>query len=423
MPNHGWKILLSLACVLASFPTLVSAETVFEEVSIIYDAGRQDSLSSAAVDIAGNMYLTGVTDDVERTYFVAKYDSHGHEKWIHTDSSSTQAREMIVDRNGNAYVALSSKLGKILKYDTDGNESILADPRIVPYGCCGWPVGLVLDKDGNNLYSWASHTIQKISLDGSTGWIQRFHTASYSVRDIEADNSGNIYVVGHSVSVHNRSAPGLIVKKLDSLGNVIWSQFWHAEGDGDQGETVHGLELDSNNNVYLLTQSLNYEDSCRYCVTSFVVRFSSDGYTMSSAILNGTDGYMAGAMKVADDKVYVTMRSRTHMLTAQKLNTDLSLAWSSEYSNGFATPLSLDVDGFGNVLVGFRGQYNAAAVKFDTHGDELWTQNFDGNDLKLTKFGPTGEVYVAGNISSGFGPSFTTDAVMYRYGVAPLSCQ
>ncbi len=142
------------------------------------------------------------------------------------------------------------------------------------------------------------------------------------------DIDGNMYFTGSSLG------NTYLTVKYDNLGNIIWSRFWHAEGDGTQGKTVHGLQLDANNNVYLLVQSINYENSCLYCITSFVVHFSSDGNTTNSTILNGTNGYAAGAIKVADDKIYATILSRnTHMLTVQKLNTDLSLDWSTEYSN------------------------------------------------------------------------------------------
>ncbi|VAW96708.1 hypothetical protein MNBD_GAMMA20-2524 [hydrothermal vent metagenome] len=429
MCNIKWILLLLFLLIMTSLPVLVSAETVFKEISVTYDEGKKDYIGSATVDIDGNMYFTGSSPG--NTYLTVKYDSYGREKWVRTYSPNPASRaggagKMTVDRAGNIYVAPSRNLGKILKYDADGNQSILSNPRIVPYGCCSKQTGLVLDKNENNLYSWASHTIQKISLDGGSNWLQRFHTANYLVRGIATDDSGNIYVVGHSVAVNNPSAGGLIIKKFDNLGNVIWSRFWHAEGDGSQGETVHGLQLDTNNNIYLLVQSINYENSCLYCITSFVVRFSSDGSTTNSTILNGTNGYQAGAIKVADDKIYVTMLSRnTHILTVQKLNTDLSLDWSTEYShsNGNLSLASPDVDGLGNVLVGFRQQYNDVIIKFDVYGNELWTQNFDGRRLVFLKFGTTGEIYAAGSRSTGFGANHNADVVMYRYGVTQLICQ
>jgi len=427
MPNNKWKMLLPLAGVLAVLPILASAETVIEEVSVIYDGERRDPVNSAAVDIYGNMYLTGGRGGVNG-YFTAKYDSYGREKWVRTHITGQSSwygphDTMIVDRESNAYVALSESynFGKVLKYDADGNETVLVAGGSIS-GNISTRIGLALDKTERNLYLRAGDSIQKISLEGGTGWIKQLHYWNTKVRDITVDDSGNIYALGETRHNTGNNSSDIVVKKFDSEGNVLWSQFWQKEGS--QNEMAYGIELDSSDNAYILVHSVNNESSCLYCVTSSVVSISSDGGTVNSVVLNGTDGYLAGDIKVAADKVYVTIRNRsTSVLTAQKLNADLSLAWSTEYSSGSSVPLGLDVDGLGNIIVGIRGQNNMATVKFDMYGNELWTQNFDGNHMAFVKFGITGEFYVAGSKGTGFGASYNTDAVMYRYGVTQLVCQ
>jgi len=402
---------------------LVSAETAFEEISVSYDGGGYDPVNSAAVDLYGNMYITGGRGNNAgvgaNEYFTVKYDSYGREKWVRVHSTSqaswfAQIDTMIVDRDSNAYVALSESynFGKVLKYDADGNETVLAAGGSISSNI-GTQIGLALDKTERNLYLRAGDSIQKISLEGGTGWIKQLHYWNTKVRDIAVDDSGNIYALGETRHNTGNGTSDIVVKKFDSEGNELWGQFWYEEGV--QNEMAYGIELDSNDNAYILVQAVNYENSCLYCVTSSVVEFSSDGEIVDSVVLNGTDGYLAGDIKVAAGKVYVTMRRRgTNVLTVQKLNADLSLAWSTEYSGGTSRPHALDVDGLGNVVVGIRGQYNMATVKFDMYGNELWTQSGDGYSSTFVKFGVTGEVYAAGN---------NTDAVMYRYGVTQLICQ
>ncbi len=407
------KVKIILLIVMMGLPIPVLSETVFEEVRVVYDGGGQDNLSSAAVDIDGNMYITGVGINGTRGGFIAKYDSYGSEEWVRYPSGSiSNGNKMIVDRDGNAYVVLSGELGKTLKYDSEGNESVLADPQIVPYGCCGRAVGLVFDNDENNLYSWASHTIQKISLDGGAGWAQRLHTASYMVVDVAVDVSGNIYAVGYSLSV----VSGVVVKKLDSSGNVIWSRL--LQDEGVSGEVAYGLELDANNNVYVLLQAGSYEDAGSYTTTSLVASISSDGSVVNSVVLHGTYGYMAGGIKVVDDKVYALTRKRAQptAMIVQKLNVDLSLVWSSaEYLIGYRTPQHLDVDGLGNVVVGVNEMDNKTAiVKFDANGSDLWTIKGEGRNPVLVEFGRGGDVYAADAFLDGF---------MYRYDVTQLTCQ
>ncbi|NOX91552.1 MAG: hypothetical protein GXP18_03615 [Gammaproteobacteria bacterium] len=420
MSNNKSMILLSIAGILTSLPMLTSAETVFEEVRVVYDGGGQDHLNAAAVDVDGNMYITGVRGQsagINAAYYTAKYDSYGREEWlrIYAPGGTSAGGKMTIDRDGNSYIALTAPLGRILKYDTDGNESILvADPNITPYGCCSGEVGLVLDKDENNLYTWVSHTIQKVSLNGGTNWAQQLHAASYLVRDIAVDDAGDIYVVGQSLSI----ATELVIKKFDSLGNVIWSQFWSE--DGMQSEYTYGLELDSNNNVYILAQVVSYENSCLYCVTSSIINFSSDGNFVNSVILGGEDEYVAGSIKIVDDKIYVVVRKRTGpTMVTQKRNTDLSLIWSAEHAVGYIVPRnSPDIDGLGNVIVGYDGlDAKMSTVKYDMNGNELWTMKGEGRRSVFVKFGASSDIYTAG--SAGLIP----DTFMYRYDVTSLICQ
>lgn len=416
-------LMLAISGVLMSSPMLASAETVFEEVSVTYDGGGQDPVNSAAVDVDGNMFITGGRGNSAgvgaQTYYIAKYDSYGREKWVRTHSTGQsswigQNDTMIVDRNSNAYVALSESynFGKVLKYDADGNETVLLAGGSTP-SSYDHRIGLVLDKGENNLFLRASNTIKKISLSGGAGWAKLLHSSNTWVRDIAVDGSGNVYAVGRTLYLTGNGTSDVIVKKFDSNGNEMWVQHWYEEGK--QGEDAYGLEIDSNGNVYILVQTMNFEAACSYCITSSVVSYDTNGNLTGSTVLNGTDGFMAGAIKVVDDNVYVTMRRKTTgVLIAQKLGADLSLLWNSEYSGGVSTPRGLDVDGLGNVVVGIRTQYNMATVKFDGSGAELWTQSGSGSDSSFVKFGTTGEVYAAGA---------TVDAFMYRYGVTQLICQ
>jgi len=422
MTNNNLRLVLALAGALTALPTFVSAETVFEEVSVKYDGGGEDPVNSAAVDLYGNMYVTGGRGNSSgagsNTYYTAKYDSYGREQWVRIHSPGQgswigQKDTMVVDRSGNAYVALSQSyvFGKVLKYDRNGNETVLVEGDSIPESYDS-RIGLELDGSENSLFLGASNSIRKISLDGGTGWTRQLLNWNTWVRDIAVDGSGNLYAIGTSAYTSGNGTTDIIVKKFDSNGNVIWSQLWY--GEGKQNETAYGLELDSSGNVYVLVQALNFEQSCLYCNTPIVVKFDADGAILGSVALSGT-GYLAGSIKVANDDVYVTIQNQsTQVMTVQKLNADLALGWSTVYSGGTSTPMSMDVDGLGNVIVGIRKSYGTATVKFDMNGNLLWTKSGAGYDLAFVKFGTTGEIYAAG--SNG-------DALMYRYGVTQLICQ
>ena len=416
MSNNKGMFLLSMAAGLAGLSMVASAETVFEEVSVTYDGAAQDPVNSAAVDLYGNMYITGTNSG---SYFTAKYNSYGSEVWLRFHDTGTSSwfgkfDTMIVDRDSNVYVALSESynFGRILKYDADGNETVLVAGGGTPYNH-DHKIGLELDSAQDNLFLRASNTISKVSFNGGAGWSQLLHNSNTWVRDIAIDDSGNVYAVGRSQYLSGNGTTDVIVKKFDSNGNELWVQHWFETGT--QAEDAFGIELDSTGNAYILVQANNYNSACSGCTTSSVVSFDSNGLELGSVALNGTDGYLAGALKVVNDKIYVTMRSKSgFILTTQKLNLDLSLVWSTDYSGGYSVPKGLDVDGLGNVVVGFEGQYNMATVEYDMNGTELWTQTGAGSRSAFVKFGVTGEVYAAG---------YKFDAFMYRYGVTQLICQ
>src|SRR2546427_6633276 len=141
-----------------------------------------DIAYSAAVDRAGNIYITGSTTGafLEQNLlgnggtFLRKYDSGGNELWTRQFGQSYDAASSVaVDSSGNVYLAGDAFLRK---YDSGGNEL----------------------------------------------WTRQFGTpcfdAAYSVA---VDNNGNIFVAGQTMISGNNDA---FLCKYDADGNQKWLQ-------------------------------------------------------------------------------------------------------------------------------------------------------------------------------------------------------
>ncbi|MDY6834386.1 MAG: SBBP repeat-containing protein [Chloroflexota bacterium] len=97
-------------------------------------ASSHDSARSLAVDSAGNVYVTGGSDDGDglSNYATVRCDAYGYEIWVSRYEGLTGTdcypREIAVDGFGNVYVTgwmwlYSDKAGwDTVAYDMDGNE-------------------------------------------------------------------------------------------------------------------------------------------------------------------------------------------------------------------------------------------------------------------------------------------------------------
>jgi uncharacterized delta-60 repeat protein len=165
------------------------AETSYDYATIRYDAdGTQrwvarydgsrsnyDYASALALDAAGNVYVTGYSQNsgTGQDYATVKYDPAGHQLWVATFdgwwSQDDRARDLKVDTRGNVYVTgysysyASQYDCATVKYDSAGNEiwvatydgssgssgGSLPSPGGQPDNGCDYAYAMALDKLGN----------------------------------------------------------------------------------------------------------------------------------------------------------------------------------------------------------------------------------------------------------------------------------
>ncbi|MCP4601718.1 MAG: hypothetical protein GY847_14585 [Proteobacteria bacterium] len=194
----------------------------------------------------GEAPLNSYGNDMDSHVTVFKLDSVGAYKW-HTfyGSGNDNARNIVVDKNGNVYV-----LGKSYKtWPGPGGEAPLN-----PHGGeDGDDNVFILKLNSSGAYKW--HAFYGGSCD------DKLHHCNY-VNGITVDTNGNVYIAGNSKSSwtgpkgeaslnpHSNNKAEAAILKLDSSGAYKWHTF-HAGGGG--------IAVDSGDNVYVVgTWSLSW---------------------------------------------------------------------------------------------------------------------------------------------------------------------
>ena len=182
--------------------------------------------------------------------------------------------------------------------------------------------------------------LTKFDTLGNELWSQQIGTAGYDISEsVAVDTSGNIYISGYTsgdLGGANAGGYDAFLTKFDASGNELWSQ---QIGTGE-GDLSHAVAVDASGNAY---------------------------------ISGTTGGDLGGANAGGHDAFLTKFDASGNELWSQQIGTA-----SSDYSNSVA------VDASGNAYItghtpGDLGGANAGnddafLTKFDTLGNELWSQ-------------------------------------------------
>jgi uncharacterized delta-60 repeat protein len=368
-----WKNLFVILAFLAVLlPSPVPASQPTEEWVSVYDRGYKESPSALAVDSSGNVYVTGWAQNSEGTndFATVKYDANGNELWVKKYNGGF-GLDIAVDSSGNVYVQGTSGISGTqdlitIKYATNGNEL------------------------------WVRRHAGFRS-DVSTANGLRSNT-------IAVDSSGNVYVTGESNGDY-------ATIKLDTNGNELWTRTY----DSGSGDVASALAVDSSGSVYVTGQSTGGYSTIKY---------DTNGNELWVAINGGGDSAPDLAVD-SSGNVYVTGRSHggsSFDYETVKYDANGNELWVRRYDGGSSDwPWGLAIDSSGNVFVTGSsrnpsdGTNHYATVKYDTDGNELWVDVFDGgtwDDAYALAVDSSGNVYVTGE---SFNSDWTAAFVTIKY--------
>ena len=225
------------------------------------------------------------------------------------------------------------------------------------------------------------------------GWPKQLGSVEdEEVGRVLVDHSGSIYVIGDTdgalfPSSHSPSDDCIIVK-YDTNGNILWDTQFGTIAK----ETAASACVDSSNNLYVVGNTdSNLFGTNAGDTDAFVTKYSPNGSILWSKQFGTSTTDFANDVAVdAQDNVYV----------------------AGETVGGLFGPIS------GTERMQGAGE-DAYIVEYDASGNQLWAKQFgDGGTCSVSRirFDATGNIYIAGDTASLFGPAVTYyDSYVAKY--------
>jgi hypothetical protein len=361
-------------------------------------------------------------------------NTHGVRLW-HTflGSSGGNGRDIVVDGNGNVYVAGESE------------------------ATWGSPV--------NAHAGYFDAFVAKLNTDGIILWNTFLGSSSFeSGLGIAVDSSGNVYVAGESEATWGSPVNAYAgnkdtyVAKLNTNGARLWNTFM-GSSDDDNGRAI---AVDDNGNSYVVGDSdatwgvtidIYTENALQGFPDVFVAKLNTNGvrlwntfmgsseedYGRGIAVSGAGNVHVAGSSHATWGTPITTHAGDSYDVFAAKLSTNGTILWNTfmgSSSGDSGNAIAVDYDGnayvvgdsdatWGSPSNPFSGGGGEAfAAKLDINGFRIWNtfmgSNIDdfGNDITVDD---TGNVYVAGFSYSTWGMPVNTYAGRTDAFVAKLS--
>jgi hypothetical protein len=283
---------------------------------------RYDVPRALAVDGSGNVYITGESDGLGNTnaYATIKYNSAGHEEWVaryNGAGNSAAASALAIDLSGNVYVTGGSAGPNgfhdyaTIKYNSSGEEQWVA-LYSGPGNANDGAHAIALDNLDNVYVTGSSlnadngfdYATIKYNSVGEEQWVARYGGPGVdnNIESIVLDESSNVYVTGTSSgSVNNAD---YVTIKYDTSGTEEWVARF--DGPAHASDSARGIALDGSGNVYVTGTSYTPQGSSYDYAT---IKYNSSGEQVWVARYNGPGNEPDEAKAIAVDdsgNVYVT---------------------------------------------------------------------------------------------------------------------
>lgn len=393
---------------------------------------EEDKASAIDVDEIGNIYVTGSSKGSESglDYATVKYNSDGVQQWIQRyngpGNNRDEASAIAVDVGGNVYitgycyVSGSSYDFASIKYNSDGVEQWIKRYN-GPVNQSDQATSITVDGSGNvyvtgDSYGGSStrsdYAAIKYNSEGTEQWIRRYNGPGsghdYAI-SVAADPTGNVYITGYSIG----SGTGFDIAVVKYASDGIEQWVGRYEQTGSTACKPYSMAVDGSGNIFIAGYNNNAGSSYDF----LTLKYNSVGDQQWFRTYNGTgNSYDQAKAIIADDQGNVYVTGHTTRLgtradyTTIKYDSEGTAQWIRFYNgpgNSSDYPQAIAVDGLGNIYVtgycygGPGTHYDYATVKYNSEGMEMWVQRYNGpgntsdQATAIAVDGP-GNVYVTG---------------------------
>lgn len=334
-------------------------------------AATSETSVAGATDAAGNVYVTGITNQNGTEDFITvKYDVGGNLLWSKVyDGPAGRADHpvsMAVDGSGNVDVTGFAQ--------TAGTGIDIATIQYAPSGTKNWaktystkndridiPREVAVDAAGNlflavRLYGDSyDFGAMKYSSAGVLQWVSHLAGSpggSDSAVAVAVDEAGNAVVTGKSVSAAGSS--DFLTVKYDTNGTKLWQSRY---GKSNLDESATDVKVDDTGNVYVTGTAV--DTSASDLSDAVTVKYDANGNKLWNKSFTGhTDSQNSadsgiGVEVTSDGSVYVGVSAETNDATPQfyfvmtKYDADGHRQWvryDSIGSNGNSIPRAMAKD-------------------------------------------------------------------------------
>ena len=390
-----------------------------EEWVARYDSGGADQLYDMTVDTAGNVYATGASVQVPFTsdYLTIKYNSSGVKQWEKVYNgiagSDDRAYAIAVDIPGNVYVTGGTAYDNsivTIKYSSLG-DTLWVRSYTGPASGHNWTFAksIFVDDSGYVYIAGTSegltgvhglfqdYTTIKYSPFGEQLWVARYNgpgTDADVVNSMTVDALGNVYVTGYSGGGSTGSSDSyndITTIKYNPLGDTLWKKTFIGPGTSpDEGSKI---TLDDAGNVYVT--GTTYIDTSAY-ENIITIKYSSGGTQLWEKFFNGTGSNTDEGVDLTVDamhNVYVTGKSYyggsngLDIITIKYDSTGTEL-WTRNFngsSNDNDVSEAITLDDVGNIYVlgttvNTTTSEDYQIIKYNSSGTQLWETRYTNSN-------------------------------------------